>query len=174
MDLPESEHGKQSSMEISDLFVFDEWEEEACNSIWYPQTGTYYQLPDPPPPAAAAAAAVAAAAARQINCVVGSTTTHLQEATTGLEDIKRTGKERKEEETRFAFITKSEIDILDDGFKWRKYGKKMVKDSPSPRNYYRCSVEGCPVKKRVERDSKDPSYVVTTYEGTHNHLGPKF
>ncbi|KAG6417080.1 hypothetical protein SASPL_119230 [Salvia splendens] len=64
------------------------------------------------------------------------------------------------------------IEVLDDGFKWRKYGKKMVKNSPNPRNYYRCSVEGCPVKKRVERDKEDPLYVVTTYEGIHNHQGP--
>jgi hypothetical protein len=42
------------------------------------------------------------------------------------------------------------------------------------RNYYRCSAEGCGVKKRVERDSDDPRYVVTTYDGVHNHaaLGP--
>lgn len=34
---------------------------------------------------------------------------------------------------RVAFITKSELEILDDGFKWRKYGKKSVKNSPHPR-----------------------------------------
>ncbi|EAY98838.1 hypothetical protein OsI_20783 [Oryza sativa Indica Group] len=73
---------------------------------------------------------------------------------------------------RIAFRTKSEIEILDDGYKWRKYGKKSVKNSPNPRNYYRCSTEGCNVKKRVERDKDDPSYVVTTYEGTHNHVSP--
>ncbi|XP_051151352.1 probable WRKY transcription factor 59 [Andrographis paniculata] len=73
---------------------------------------------------------------------------------------------------KVAFKTKSEIEILDDGFKWRKYGKKMVKNSPNPRNYYKCSVEGCPVKKRVERDTDDPQYVVTTYEGIHNHQVP--
>ncbi|XP_011081640.1 probable WRKY transcription factor 50 isoform X2 [Sesamum indicum] len=33
---------------------------------------------------------------------------------------------------KVAFITKSEVEILDDGFKWRKYGKKMVKNSPNP------------------------------------------
>lgn len=37
------------------------------------------------------------------------------------------------------------------------------------RNYYRCSIEGCAVKKRVERDREDPRYVITTYEGQHNH-----
>lgn len=61
---------------------------------------------------------------------------------------------------------------MDDGFKWRKYGKKSVKNSPTPRNYYRCSTEGCSVKKRVERDPDDPSYVITTYDGTHNHASP--
>ncbi|XP_062180266.1 probable WRKY transcription factor 50 [Phragmites australis] len=73
---------------------------------------------------------------------------------------------------RIAFRTRSEIEILDDGYKWRKYGKKSVKNSPNPRNYYRCSTEGCNVKKRVEREKDDPSYVVTTYEGTHNHVSP--
>lgn len=34
---------------------------------------------------------------------------------------------------RVAFKTKSEVEILDDGYKWRKYGKKMVKNSPNPR-----------------------------------------
>ncbi|XP_072994766.1 probable WRKY transcription factor 24 [Typha latifolia] len=73
---------------------------------------------------------------------------------------------------RIAFRMKSEVEIVDDGFKWRKYGKKSVKDSPNPRNYYRCSTEGCYVKKRVERDKEDPSYVITTYEGVHNHMSP--
>ncbi|CAM8916559.1 unnamed protein product [Rhodiola kirilowii] len=73
---------------------------------------------------------------------------------------------------KVAFKTKSDVEILDDGFKWRKYGKKMVKNSPNPRNYYKCSVEKCPVKKRVERDREDPGYVITTYEGVHNHISP--
>ena len=41
--------------------------------------------------------------------------------------------EKKEAKERFAFKTKSEVEILDDGYKWRKYGKKMVKNSPNPR-----------------------------------------
>ncbi|CAL9150933.1 unnamed protein product [Musa hybrid cultivar] len=74
--------------------------------------------------------------------------------------------------TRVAFRTKSEIEKLDDGYSWRKYGKKMMKNSPNPRNYYRCSSEGCNVKKRVERESEDSRFVITTYEGIHNHRAP--
>ncbi|KAJ4771560.1 WRKY transcription factor [Rhynchospora pubera] len=73
---------------------------------------------------------------------------------------------------RIAFRMKSVVEIIDDGFKWRKYGKKSVKNSPNPRNYYKCSTEGCSVKKRVEREKDDPSYVITTYEGIHNHVSP--
>ncbi|ONK80886.1 uncharacterized protein A4U43_C01F22850 [Asparagus officinalis] len=73
---------------------------------------------------------------------------------------------------KVAFRTKSEIETMDDGYKWRKYGKKMVKNSPNPRNYYRCLTEGCSVKKRVERARDDSSYVLTTYEGIHNHNVP--
>ncbi|XP_008812299.2 probable WRKY transcription factor 51 [Phoenix dactylifera] len=73
---------------------------------------------------------------------------------------------------RIGFRMKSAVEILDDGFKWRKYGKKSVKNSPNPRNYYRCSSQGCSVKKRVERDPGDSNYVITTYEGVHNHISP--
>lgn len=34
---------------------------------------------------------------------------------------------------RIAFRMQSEIEIVDDGYKWRKYGKKSVKNSPNPR-----------------------------------------
>ncbi|KAK4411448.1 putative WRKY transcription factor 75 [Sesamum angolense] len=34
---------------------------------------------------------------------------------------------------RFAFQTRSEEDILDDGYRWRKYGQKSVKNSKFPR-----------------------------------------
>lgn len=42
-------------------------------------------------------------------------------------------KEKKAREPRFAFLTKSEIDHLEDGYRWRKYGQKAVKNSPYPR-----------------------------------------
>ncbi|XP_054819158.1 WRKY transcription factor 71-like [Prosopis cineraria] len=81
-------------------------------------------------------------------------------------------KEKKPREPRFAFLTKSEVDHLEDGYRWRKYGQKAVKNSPYPRSYYRCTSQKCNVKKRVERSFQDPSIVVTTYEGQHNHHCP--
>ncbi|KAI4311077.1 hypothetical protein MLD38_036008 [Melastoma candidum] len=80
--------------------------------------------------------------------------------------------QKRQREPRYAFMTKSEIDHLDDGFRWRKYGQKAVKNNPYPRSYYRCTSAGCGVKKRVERSSDDPSIVVTTYEGQHTHSSP--
>lgn len=31
--------------------------------------------------------------------------------------------------------TPSEVDLLDDGYRWRKYGQKVVKGNPRPRYY---------------------------------------
>jgi WRKY transcription factor 2 len=37
-------------------------------------------------------------------------------------------------EPRIIVQTTSEVDILDDGFRWRKYGQKVVKGNPNPRS----------------------------------------
>nr|QGQ64055.1 WRKY transcription factor 32 [Santalum album] len=80
--------------------------------------------------------------------------------------------QKRQREARVAFMTKSEVDHLEDGYRWRKYGQKAVKNSPFPRSYYRCTTATCNVKKRVERCFSDPTMVVTTYEGHHTHLSP--
>ncbi|XP_042053430.1 probable WRKY transcription factor 75 [Salvia splendens] len=77
--------------------------------------------------------------------------------------------EKKKRKPRFAFQTRSQVDILDDGYRWRKYGQKAVKNNTFPRSYYRCTHQGCNVKKQVQRVSKDEGVVVTTYEGIHSH-----
>ncbi|KAK3122072.1 hypothetical protein QOZ80_8BG0664730 [Eleusine coracana subsp. coracana] len=75
-------------------------------------------------------------------------------------------------EPRIIVQTTSEVDILDDGYRWRKYGQKVVKGNPNPRSYYKCTHAGCGVRKHVERASNDLKSVITTYEGKHNHEVP--
>ncbi|XP_008779030.1 probable WRKY transcription factor 75 [Phoenix dactylifera] len=79
-------------------------------------------------------------------------------------------REKKVRTPRYAFQTRSQVDILDDGYRWRKYGQKAVKNNKFSRSYYRCTYQGCNVKKQVQRLSKDEGIVVTTYEGMHTHL----
>ncbi|XP_010545308.1 PREDICTED: probable WRKY transcription factor 2 isoform X2 [Tarenaya hassleriana] len=75
-------------------------------------------------------------------------------------------------EPRVVVQTTSDVDILDDGYRWRKYGQKVVKGNPNPRSYYKCTAPGCTVRKHVERASHDLESVITTYEGKHNHDVP--
>ncbi|XP_073005813.1 probable WRKY transcription factor 4 [Typha latifolia] len=75
-------------------------------------------------------------------------------------------------EPKIIVQTTSEIDLLDDGYRWRKYGQKVVKGNPHPRSYYKCTNVGCNVRKHIERASTDRKAVLTTYEGKHNHDVP--
>ncbi|GAV91913.1 LOW QUALITY PROTEIN: WRKY domain-containing protein, partial [Cephalotus follicularis] len=74
--------------------------------------------------------------------------------------------------------------VVEDGYQWRKYGK-VVRDNPSLRAYFKCYfATTCHVKKhttvllpiffanRVQRSIEDPSVLVATYEGEHNHPHP--
>ncbi|KFK21955.1 hypothetical protein AALP_AAs48252U000400 [Arabis alpina] len=72
-------------------------------------------------------------------------------------------------EPRVVVQTISDIDVLIDGFRWRKYGQKVVKGNTNPRSYYKCTYQGCGVRKQVERSAENERAVLTTYEGRHNH-----
>ncbi|KAL9267213.1 putative WRKY transcription factor 4 [Drosera capensis] len=72
-------------------------------------------------------------------------------------------------EPKIILETRSEVDLLDDGYRWRKYGQKVVKGNPNPRSYYKCTTTSCNVRKHIERSHTDPKSVITTYEGKHNH-----
>jgi len=69
-------------------------------------------------------------------------------------------------------LVESGEDLLDDGWRWRKYGQKFVRGSKHPRSYYKCTTVGCPMRKHVERSSVDAQLVVTTYEHAHDHAQP--
>jgi len=58
----------------------------------------------------------------------------------------------------------------EDGYRWRKYGQKIIKGAAFPRSYYRCTAPNCPARKHVEGDPKDPGSIA--YEGIHNHEPP--
>jgi hypothetical protein len=47
--------------------------------------------------------------------------------------------EKKVRKPRYAFQTRSQVDILDDGYRWRKYGQKAVKNNKFPRSV--CSLQ---------------------------------
>ncbi|KAJ8754220.1 hypothetical protein K2173_002120 [Erythroxylum novogranatense] len=75
-------------------------------------------------------------------------------------------------EPRVVVQNSTDSEIFGDGFRWRKYGQKVVKGNAYPRSYYRCTSLKCKVRKYVERASDDPRAFITTYEGKHNHDMP--
>ncbi|KAK2375351.1 putative WRKY transcription factor [Trifolium repens] len=41
------------------------------------------------------------------------------------------------------------------------------------RRYYKCATPGCNIQKHIQRYSRDPKDVITTYKGgRHNHVVP--
>nr|QWQ79550.1 WRKY transcription factor protein 32 [Zanthoxylum armatum] len=50
-----------------------------------------------------------------------------------VEQAAKKGENKGIKKHRYAFQTRSQVDILDDGYRWRKYGQKVVKNSEFPR-----------------------------------------
>ncbi|KAJ8464794.1 hypothetical protein OPV22_027346 [Ensete ventricosum] len=73
-------------------------------------------------------------------------------------------------DTKYAVMIKScGGGVAEDGYKWRKYGQKTIKNNPNPRSYYRCTNPRCSAKRQVERSKDDPNMLTITYEGLHLH-----
>ncbi|GLT25377.1 hypothetical protein SLA2020_005080 [Shorea laevis] len=73
---------------------------------------------------------------------------------------------------KFVVHAAGDVGISADGYRWRKYGQKMVKGNPHPRNYYRCTSAGCPVRKHIETAVDNSNAIIITYKGMHDHDMP--
>ncbi|XP_056853408.1 probable WRKY transcription factor 10 [Raphanus sativus] len=82
------------------------------------------------------------------------------------------GVRRRNKAQNVIIQVESEEDHPDDGFRWRKYGQKVVTGNANPRSYYRCTYTGCKVKKNVERSVDNVKFVVAIYDGIHEHVPP--
>ncbi|KAG2276848.1 hypothetical protein Bca52824_059403 [Brassica carinata] len=72
---------------------------------------------------------------------------------------------------RYTLMVKNNSNgMSDDGYKWRKYGQKSIKNSPNPRSYFKCTNSICNAKKQVERSIDDPDTYIITYDGFHTHF----
>lgn len=80
---------------------------------------------------------------------------------------KRVSAASSEPTNKLILLVPKHVDPNADGFPWRKYGRKSIKGSDIPREYFRCSRVDCPVKKQVEPHN-DGAHSVT-YEYCHNH-----
>ncbi|CAL9228714.1 unnamed protein product [Arabidopsis halleri] len=64
----------------------------------------------------------------------------------------------------------SSTPIYHDGFLWRKYGQKQIKESEYQRSYYKCAYtkdQNCEAKKQVQKIQHNPPLYSTTYFGQH-------
>uniref|UniRef100_A0ACD6A7I7 Uncharacterized protein n=1 Tax=Avena sativa TaxID=4498 RepID=A0ACD6A7I7_AVESA len=59
----------------------------------------------------------------------------------------------------------------EDGYQWKKYGQKFIKNIQKIRSYFRCRDKRCAAKKKVEWHPGDPSLRIV-YEGAHQHGSP--
>ncbi|WVZ67086.1 hypothetical protein U9M48_016222 [Paspalum notatum var. saurae] len=74
------------------------------------------------------------------------------------------------------FVETITTSTLDDGKSWRKYGQKIIQDSPNnPRSYYRCTHkpdQGCRATRQVQTSDANPSEFVISYYGQHTCRDP--
>ncbi|KAI3454167.1 hypothetical protein Pfo_010830 [Paulownia fortunei] len=99
----------ETNFEVSDFFEFHDWIEEdpAFSSF---SAGYNPQNPNYTPNEIV------------VNSSGISSSSSFHEGTINRDS--GSGRDKKEIREKVAFKTKSEVEVLDDGFKWRKYGKR--------------------------------------------------
>ncbi|XP_021636199.2 probable WRKY transcription factor 3 [Hevea brasiliensis] len=56
-----------------------------------------------------------------------------------------------------------------DGYEWRKYGQKFIKNIGKFRSYFKCRNQNCNARKKVEWSDRQPDNIRIVYEGVHSH-----
>ncbi|KAH1143312.1 hypothetical protein AAZX31_12G141800 [Glycine max] len=69
---------------------------------------------------------------------------------------------------KFVVHATEDVGISGDGYRWRKYGQKLVKGNP----HFRCTSSGCPVRKHIETAVDNSKALIITYKGVHDHDMP--
>ncbi|KDO54478.1 WRKY transcription factor 23 [Citrus sinensis] len=59
--------------------------------------------------------------------------------------------------------------LPEDGYEWKKYGQKFIKNIRKFRSYFKCQESSCMAKKRAEWCTSDPTNVRIVYDGVHSH-----
>ncbi|KAM3693001.1 hypothetical protein ACB098_08G130700 [Castanea mollissima] len=62
--------------------------------------------------------------------------------------------------------------LPEDGYEWRKYGQKFIKNIGKMRSYFKCQRSNCSAKKRAEWSTSEPNNLKVVYKGVHNHALP--
>ncbi|CAL4943495.1 unnamed protein product [Urochloa decumbens] len=67
----------------------------------------------------------------------------------------------------------NQLVMPEDGYEWKKYGQKFIKNIQKIRSYFRCRNKLCGAKKKVEWHPSDPSGALRiVYDGAHQHGSP--
>ncbi|KAI9196654.1 hypothetical protein LWI28_025805 [Acer negundo] len=64
------------------------------------------------------------------------------------------------------------LKLPEDGYEWKKYGQKFIKNIGKFRSYFKCQRENCMAKKRAEWSSRSDGElgeIRIVYDGVHSH-----
>ncbi|XP_066386582.1 WRKY transcription factor 71-like [Miscanthus floridulus] len=82
--------------------------------------------------------------------------------------------QREEEAAATEAGNGSQLVMPEDGYEWKKYGQKFIKNIQKIRSYFRCRHRLCGAKKKVEWHPRGPSGDLRiVYEGAHQHGAPE-
>lgn len=59
--------------------------------------------------------------------------------------------------------------LPEDGYEWKKYGQKFIKNIRKFRSYFKCQESSCMAKKKADWCTSDPTTVRIVYDGDHSH-----